>query len=156
MNLLEKITSGFAAIMAALADLKVSMSAKADTSTEVTELKATIHRQEQEIAGLKKSQADADHALMELNGTVQGHVKTISDRDAEITQLKAEAKTAAERAQEMLAAQNIPISQLPAGESNFGEGEVGALRKQLSAETDPQKKFELSMKIRELSTKKTA
>lgn len=160
MNLLEKITQGFASIMAALADLKASMSATkpldATALTEITELKATVMRQEQEIAGLKSEKAELEGKLQTQTDALAAANKTIGERDAEITTLKAEAKTAAERAQEMLAAQGISPTQLPAGGEAFGEGEVGAIRKQLASETDPAKKFQLAMKIRELSTKKNA
>lgn len=154
MNLLERINEGFATLKAAIADLKASASTRADASTELTELKATVNRQEQEIAAMKAEKAEAERKLSAAaefsTAMANAHTQSLAERDAEITRLKAEAKTAGELAAEMVAKQNIPISHLPAGQPAAGEADLEKLRAQIKEEKDPIKRGELAQKAREL------
>ena len=145
MTLLESISTGFSSILKSItdgfADLKSSLAAKpAADATELTELKATIQRQEQEIAGLKAVQKEnAD--LQKTNGE---QATALAAKDAEIAKLKAEALTgdeaAAKKAQAMVAGQGVPASKIV----NLNQGANGGSRDELLAKfnsfTDPKER----------------
>lgn len=113
-------------------------------SAEVSELKATISRQEQEIANLK-AMAVSDGAA---------HAAQIAAMTADIEAREAQVeKRATLMAQDFCAAQGIAISQLPAtsaaGDNSKNES-LEAVRIKMANETDPVKLAALARKAREL------
>lgn len=151
MNLLEKITQGFAAIMAALADLKSNMSAKADASGEVSELKAKVVSQAEQIATFDAQIAAVDKSIAELRDLVKQQREEITSLQADKSRLEAEAKTAGQLASEMLSKEGVKPSTLPEGGASVSDSaDLDKLRAQMRVETDPIKRSELAQKAREL------
>lgn len=81
---------------------------------------------------------------------------TIGQRDKELADLKAEAKTvkeqAADDARKLVAGQGVPVAQLPEGvkAGQTTEQQIEALQKDLVAEKDLVKSYEIAAKINAL------
>lgn len=133
----------------AFEDLKSSVAAKNALETANSELKATILRQEQEIAQLK-GQVETVTAKSNFDAkTLSDLQASVAAKDTEIAQLKAGAKSVGQAAAELTASQGVDPAKLPNG-TNAVAINLEAVRAAMEKEKDPNKKGELAKQAREL------
>lgn len=110
-------------------------------------------------AELKPVQADLTKAQADLtaaNKTIADLTAQISAKDKEIAGLQAKEqdleKRAAEKARQTTAGQGVPMQNLPEGAaaSQTKDQQLAALQKQMAAETDPARRYELAEKTNAL------
>lgn len=146
MNLQESIDSLPSRITAAIKDLFPSADAR------VKDLEA-------KFLDLEGAYKLACEARDRLTGVVAGHeqknaeqAKTIETLTARVTELEAAAKTTAQTARELVAAQGVPVATLPANNGEAAakdtEAQLAALREQAANEKDPAKRGELYRQCR--------
>jgi len=151
MNLAEHITTGFAELKNLLTS-KAALEARLTAAeTAATEFKATIARQETELAKAVELLNTANAGNADLAKTAADSKLALEASQAEVARLTAEAKTTAQRAVGITSAQGIPAGQLPGAAPAAGStATLESVQNELATETDPKKRAILARKCREL------
>jgi hypothetical protein len=125
-----------------------------------------ISNAQAELAAVRAELASAQGLIAIHEGTItdlKGHLaiaeSATTTAQGRVTTLEAELATEKSRATEALAAQGLEAGRLPAGSTSDAGAktvaqQIEALRKQLTASTDPKEKYKLSAQIRELLSAK--
>lgn len=118
--------------------------------TKLTQAVEALTRERDALQG-KLTQAEADlGTARQTISTLQTEAQAKAEK---IAALEADQKTVAQAAAELVAAQGIPAAKVPPLESSSTvskEAELEAVRQQIAAEKDPEKRYALSLKAREL------
>lgn len=149
MNLQESIDSLPSRITAAIKDLFPSADAR------VAELQSKLTAAEAAAATQTAALEEANKSIKAVTDKNAEQAKTIETLTARVTELEAAAKTTAQTARELVAAQGVPVATLPANNGEAAatkdkEAQLAALREQAATEQDPKKKFELLRQCRVL------
>jgi chromosome segregation ATPase len=156
MNLLEALTNGFAELRA---ELKTAFATRAALENDLATARTSLE-------AAQSLRAAAEKARTELQGLYDSSVASVAalttraeTAEAEVTRLKAEAKTAEERAAAIVAGQGLPIAKLPETASTGAatdSQQIQTLRAQILSSTDAKERFKLAQQIKAMKTAKSA